>query len=64
MKDLLKETKRKMREIESIVTESFCSMPLFLENVVSSSGGVKKFSDMLKQAETREDFENIVNQYI
>ena len=64
MKDLLKETKRKMFEIQCIVESCFCSMALFLENVQNSSGGVHEFSEMLKKAETKADFENIVNQYI
>ena len=64
MKDKFKDTKRKMFEVRCVVESCFCSMDLFLENVASSSGGIHQFSERLKNAETKEDFENLVNMYI
>lgn len=56
--------KEKAMLLQAIVYECYCDMSLFTENVLNSSGGAKVFADKFAKAESREDLENLVNEYI
>lgn len=54
----------KIAKLQAIVYDCFCSMEMFAENVVNSSGGAKEFSAKFKKANCYDDLVSLVNEYI
>lgn len=55
--------KQKISLLCSIVNECFCDVETFCANVLDTDGK-KKFTEKLDKCNSREELENLVNEYI